>query len=97
MGEFGGVCARLGTLAVTSGLTEPSLRSMLGILCRESRSAKRATSSLVPGEDSSLDSVGTRDSGDCAASSEIFNMCQSKEKNAKQLYYHSLKLSHKLK
>ena len=69
LGELGGVCARLGTLADTSGLAVPSLRSMLGMLCRESRSAKRATSSLVLGEGSSLDSVGTRDSGDCSASS----------------------------
>lgn len=75
LGEFGGVCARLGTLAATSGLAEPSLRSMLGILCRESRSAKRATSSLVPSEDSSLDSVGTRDSGDCAVSSAMQGQC----------------------
>lgn len=68
LGELGGVCARLGTLAEGSGLAEPSLRSMLGMLCRESRSAKRALSSLVLGEGSSLDSVGTRESGDCLAS-----------------------------
>lgn len=67
-GEFGGVCAKLGTVAEASGLAAPSLRSILGMLCKERRSAREATSSLVLGGVSSLDSLGTRGSGDCLVS-----------------------------